>query len=107
MYKYVVINNLTNILLRNSIMRVPFIAPLSHNFDAVSALQPYRDIRGGELNNIRIYQKRGGSLFVILGRLFKRTILFLRSILLLEVGNSIKRLHIIYLKRFLQEKVLK
>ena len=51
-------------------MRVPFIAPLVHYFHDVFALQPSRDIRGGGLNNIRIYQKRGGSVFGILRGFF-------------------------------------
>ena len=71
-------------------MRVSFIAPLTHHFDDVFALQSSRDIRGGGLSDIRIYQKRGGSLFGILGGLFKRAIPFLRSILLPEVGNFVK-----------------
>ena len=60
-------------------MRISFIAPLAHHFDDVFALQSIRDIRGGGLNDIRIYQKRGGSLFGILGGLFKRAIPFLKK----------------------------
>ena len=71
-------------------MRVPFIAPLPHHFDDVFALQSIRDIKGGGLNDIRIYQKRGGSLFGILGGLFKRAIPFLKSILLPEIGNFVR-----------------
>ena len=64
---------------------------LSTSFWDVFALQPSRDTRGGGLNNVRIYQKCGGSLFGILGGLFKRVIPFLRSILLPEVGNFVKK----------------
>ena len=71
-------------------MRILFIAPLANHFHDVFALQPSRDIRGKGLNNIRIYQKRGGSLFGILCELFKRVIPFLRSILLPEVGNFVR-----------------
>ena len=70
-------------------MRVPFIASLAHYFDDVFALQPSRDIKGGGLNNIRIYQKRRGFLFVILCGLFKMAIPFLRIILLPEVSNFV------------------
>ena len=69
-------------------MRVPFIAPLTHYSDDVFALQSSRNIR---LYNIRICQQRGESLFGIIGGLFKSAIPFLRSILLPEVGNFMKK----------------
>ena len=71
-------------------MSVTFIASLTHHFDDVFVLQPSGDIRGGGSKSIQINQKRDGSLFGILGELFKRDIPFLRSIILPEVGNFIK-----------------
>ena len=72
-------------------MSVTFIASLTHHFDDVFVLQPSGDIRGGGSKSIQINQKRDGSLFGILGGLLKRTIQFLRSRLLPEVSNLVKK----------------
>ena len=76
MYKYDIINIFTIISLYNLIMRATFIAPLTHHFDDVFPLQTSRDIRGGRLNTIQIYQTHGGSLFGIIGGLFKSYFFF-------------------------------
>ena len=80
------------ISLLNFIMRVPYNPPLSHHFDVVFTPQFSRNERGGGLSDIRIYQKRGGSLFGILGGMFKKAIPFLKNILLPEVGNFVKNI---------------
>ena len=89
-------------------MSVTFIASLTHHFDDVFVLQPSGDIRGGGSKSIQINQKRDGSLFGILGGLFKRDIPFLRSIILPEVGNFVKNgTHDISQKIHLRESLKK
>lgn len=73
-------------------MRVSYTPPQPHHFDVVFDLHPSQFGRGGGLNDIRIYQKRGGSLFGILGGMFKRAIPFLKSIILPEIGNLVKNI---------------
>ena len=73
-------------------MRVAYIAPSTHHFDEVFG--EYN--RGGGLSDIKIYKnsynKRGGSLFGVLGRSFKSAIPFIKSLILPEIGNFTKNL---------------
>ena len=68
-------------------MRVPYLPPASHHFDAVFNRNSLA--RGGGVDDIKIYQRRGGSFFGILGNVVKRAIPFLRRIILPEVGNLV------------------
>ena len=68
-------------------MRVAYLSPASHHFDAV--FDRNKLIRGGSLDDIKIYQRRGGSFFGIIGNVVKRALPFLRRIILPEVGNLI------------------
>ena len=61
--------------------------PSASQFDAIFAQNAQR---GGSLDDIQIYRRRGGSLFGVLGNIFKRSLPFLRSIILPEFGGFVK-----------------
>ena len=68
-------------------MRVPYFEPTSTDFDRAFDT---RNFQGGGLNDIRVYQQRGGSLLGILSGFAARALPFLRSIILPEIGNFTK-----------------
>ena len=68
-------------------MRVPYLPLASHHFDVV--FDRNKVLRGGSLDDIKIYQRRGGSFFGIIGNVVKRALPFLRRIILPEVGNLV------------------
>ena len=74
------------------VMRVVYTPPSAADF----AVLFNQHVRGGGIGDIKTvephYYQRGGSLFGILGNVFKRTIPFLRSFLLPEVGNFAQNL---------------
>ena len=79
-------------------MRVSYIAPGASNFDDVfKAHHSGFSLKGGGLRDIKTlrpdnYYMRGGSLFGILGNVFKRTIPFLTNFVLPEAGNFARNL---------------
>ena len=68
-------------------MRVSYFTPLPQHYDAVFNNQEIISNRGGGLEDISLYKRRGSSLFSILRGLFKRTIPFLKRLILPEVGS--------------------
>ena len=74
-------------------MRVSYIAPGVSQFDDVFKQNKLEGLlKGGGLREIKTtfpnnYHIRGGSLFGILGNVFKRTIPFLTIFILPEAGN--------------------
>ena len=71
-------------------MRVSYFTPLPQHYDAVFNIQENNVTRGGGLQDISVYKRRGGSLFGILRGVFKRTIPFLKRFILPEVGGLVK-----------------
>ena len=70
-------------------MRVSYFTPLPQHYDAVFNNQEIISNRGGGLEDISLYKRRGSSLFSILRGLFKRTIPFLKRLILPEVGSEV------------------
>ena len=64
-------------------MRVIYISPSPKHFDLY--FNPV--IRGGGQGDINIYRKRGGGFFGILGNVVRRSIPFLKRIILPEIGS--------------------
>ena len=79
-------------------MRVSYIAPGVSQFDDVFKPNNLEGLlKGGGLRDIKTinpnnYHTRGGSLFGILGNVFKRTIPFLTNFILPEAGNFARNL---------------
>lgn len=79
-------------------MRVSYIAPGVSQFDDVFKPNNLEGLlKGGGLRDIKTinpnnYHIRGGSLFGILGNVFKRTIPFLTNFVLPEAGNFARNL---------------
>ena len=68
-------------------MRVPYITPTSEDFDVIFA-SPSDRVKGGALSDIRYYRRgRGGSFFGILQSLARRSIPFLRNLVLPQLGE--------------------
>ena len=77
------------LLLIGDVMRVPYIEPSLVHFDTI--FSPSNSVGGG-INDINVYQQRGGSLFGVLGRVFKKALPFLKSLIFPEVGNFTKNI---------------
>ena len=79
-------------------MRVSYIAPGASHFDDVFKPHHWGGLqRGGGLKDIKTlksnnYHMRAGSLFGILGNVFRRTIPFLTNFVLPEAGNFARNL---------------
>ena len=71
-------------------MRVSYYTPLPHHYDTVFNFQENNFTRGGGLQDISVYKRRGGSLFGILRGVFKRSIPFLKRYILPEIGSLVK-----------------
>ena len=71
-------------------MRVSYFTPLPQHYDAVFNFQENNFSRGGGLQDISVYKRRGGSLFGILRGVFKRSIPFLKRFILPEIGSLVK-----------------
>ena len=69
-------------------MRVTYLHPSSHHYDDVFGSK--NEVRGEGLQDIRVYNHRGGSLFGVLGSLVRRSLPFLKRIILPEVGNFVR-----------------
>ena len=70
-------------------MRTSYVAPSVLQFDSLFSRGQFR---GGALSDIKVFKpeyhhNRGGSLFGILGNIFRRTIPFLTNYVLPEAGN--------------------
>ena len=71
-------------------MRIPYIEPSETDFDRVFDTRKY--IRGGGLQDIRVYNQQGGSLLGILSGVVGKALPFLRSFILPEIGNFAKNI---------------
>ena len=71
-------------------MRVSYIPPSSALYDQL--FNPNLNKQGFGLNDIRIYKKRGGSIFGFIRTLAKTAIPFVKNLLLPEIGNFAKNI---------------
>lgn len=69
-------------------MRVSFIPPTSDHYDQL--FNPHLNQRGYGLNDIRIYKRRGGSIFGFIRTLAKNALPFVKRLILPEIGNFAK-----------------
>ena len=73
---------------RELIMRVSFIPPTSDHYDQL--FNPHLNQRGYGINDIRVYKRRGGSIFGFIRTLAKSALPFVKNLILPEIGNFAK-----------------
>ena len=69
-------------------MRVPYVEPSILDYDKVFDVKLY--IKGGSLDQIRVFRQQGGSILGALSGLVSRALPFLRSVILPEIGSLVK-----------------
>ena len=70
-------------------MRVTYIHPSSSHYDSIFT-SPL--MRGGGVQDIKIYHSRGGSIFGVLGGLLRKSLPFIKSIIAPEFGNFVQNM---------------
>ena len=94
-------------------MRTSYVAPSAVQFDSLFSRGQFR---GGALSDIKVFKpdyhhNRGGSLFGIIGNIFRKTIPFLTNYVLPEAGNFARNIsedyHNVPLRRNVKRNLIK